>query len=127
VVLLVEDDAGVRTVMDGLLRGGGYEVIAAATPDEAIARWELERERSAVLVSDVVMPGRSGHEMLAELRRDRPELPAVFVSGYDPTSSDRGDVRCLRKPFTREELLEALSGVLGQPTDAADSASDRLT
>ncbi|MGZ3422113.1 MAG: hybrid sensor histidine kinase/response regulator [Polyangiales bacterium] len=112
VVLLVEDDAGVRAVIDGVLRSDGYEVVPAATPAEAMTRWASERDRIAVLVSDVVMPGKSGHELLARLRDDRPSLPALFVSGYDPMGSLDPSVRCLRKPFTREELLEALDAAL---------------
>jgi two-component system, cell cycle sensor histidine kinase and response regulator CckA len=113
VVLLLEDDAGVRAVMDAVLRAGGYDVVLAGTPAEALDRWRTEKHRISALVSDVGMPGGNGHEVLARLRQERPTLPAIFVSGYGPSSPHLPDVRCLRKPFTRDELLSALREALG--------------
>jgi CheY-like chemotaxis protein len=70
-----------------------------------------------VLLSDVIMPGMSGTQLAAELRRDRPELPVLFMSGYTSGPAPGGqeipaDAPLLHKPFQTEKLLSALQGVL---------------
>jgi signal transduction histidine kinase/CheY-like chemotaxis protein len=112
-LLLVEDDAAVRGAVSEVLRGAGYRVIAAARPSEAIEVWQRDHATIAMLVSDVVMPEMSGHELLARLQRDRPKLRAVLMTGYDPDVARTPGVTCLSKPFAPEDLLAAIDTARG--------------
>ncbi|HBP22907.1 MAG TPA: hybrid sensor histidine kinase/response regulator [Planctomycetes bacterium] len=115
-LLLAEDEDHVRKVTERLLRNAGYEVISAPGMRQAL---ELARGHDApldALISDLIMPGGTGVELAAALREERPGLPVLFVSGYTAGELERvgapSDARLLRKPFSREELLSALSEVL---------------
>ncbi len=120
-VLAVEDDPLVRDVTARALRGGGYRVLLAGSAAEAL---ELEAGLAGplgLLVTDVVMPGMDGRELADELRRRRPGLRVLFVSGYAQDIVghhgvlDAG-VELLQKPFNSGALLARVRAVL----DAAE-------
>jgi PAS domain S-box-containing protein len=106
-VLLVEDEPVVRALVAEMLEGQGYEVVAAASPHDAL---ELADEHGCeLLVTDVVMPGMNGRELATRLRERFPELQVVFTSGYtEDTVLQRGGFgpgeRFLPKPFTEADL-----------------------
>ncbi len=107
-ILLIEDDDAVREVARRVLEGAGYTVVVARYGSEALELAEEDPSIGAVL-SDVVMPGLSGPEVVGRLRARRPELAAVFMSGYAPESEGSlGGADLVRKPFTARQLLEAL-------------------
>ncbi|HET9956158.1 MAG TPA: ATP-binding protein [Polyangiaceae bacterium] len=90
-VLVVEDEGSVRELVQRILQRSGFGVLAAATPHEALELEESHRGRIDVLVTDVVMPGMSGHDLAVKLRRRRPELATVYMSGYtEHTVADQG-------------------------------------
>ena len=109
-VLLVEDDAGVREVLQESLAASGWDVVAM--PDGTAARTVLEGAAPIdIVVSDVVMPGEvSGVELARTAARLRPGLPVLLISGY-PTATlsahgaNEGELDLLRKPFTHAELI----------------------
>ena len=114
-VLLVEDEPMVRAVAERALTRHGYTVIAADNGEEAlevIARGEP----IDLLVSDVVMPGMDGPAMVAEARKQRPELKVLFMSGYaeeqlrDSLGVD--NAHFLPKPFSVQDLAEAAKRAL---------------
>ncbi|WP_250000905.1 hybrid sensor histidine kinase/response regulator [Actinoplanes sp. M2I2] len=116
-VLVVEDEDGVRDIVCRILRRAGYEVHAAADPAEALRLVREDHLHMDVLVTDVIMPGMSGTQLAAELRRARPALPVLFMSGYTSGSAPGGeelpaDAPLLHKPFQAENLLNALHAVL---------------
>jgi two-component system, cell cycle sensor histidine kinase and response regulator CckA len=116
-VLLVEDDDGVRALTQRLLGQLGYRVITARDGGEALARWQESSKQVELLLSDVVMPGMSGHELAEMLRGERPDLPIVLMSGYSRDRLSRSlaedqRLRRLDKPFTASELAERLADVL---------------
>ena len=80
-ILVLEDDDLVRAVVERTLRRLGYDVIVATRPSEAIAM-AAAGSSFDLLVTDVVMPEMTGDALAAEMRRDRPSLPVVFMSGY---------------------------------------------
>nr|WP_260484542.1 response regulator [Sphingomicrobium flavum] len=114
-ILLVEDEPMVRTVAERALTRHGYEVLTATNGEEALEI--LERgEVIDLLVSDVVMPLMDGPTMGREARKDRPDLPILFMSGYAEEqlrkSIDIDNVNFLPKPFSVQELAEAVRDVL---------------
>jgi PAS domain S-box-containing protein len=117
-VLLVEDDDAVRALTQRLLKQLGYRVVSARDGGEALARWQEAEGSVSLLLSDVVMPGISGHELAEMLRGERPDLPIVLMSGYSRdrlshSAVDDQRLRRLDKPFTTSELAERLADVLG--------------
>jgi CheY-like chemotaxis protein len=115
-VLVVEDEANIRTLLERLLGGDGYDVLAAA---DGASGLELARRHAgeiALLITDVVMPHMSGPELARTLLNERPDLRVVFMSGYTQgilgTQGFEADAALLEKPFTRQALLEAVAGAL---------------
>jgi PAS domain S-box-containing protein len=119
-VLLVEDDPGVREVTLRALRGAGYDVSAAVEGREALALAATLRDRLRLVVTDVVLPGRSGREVADEIARLVPGVRVLFVSGYTRnTIVHHGvlepGVEFLPKPFTGAALLERVRALLDRP------------
>jgi two-component system cell cycle sensor histidine kinase/response regulator CckA len=114
-VLLVEDEAMVRTVAERALTRQGYTVLTAANGEEAL---EIvgRGEPIDLLISDVVMPVMDGPTMVREARKTRPGLPILFMSGYAEEqlrrSIDIDNVAFLPKPFSVQQLSEAARRVL---------------
>ncbi|HWL33336.1 MAG TPA: ATP-binding protein [Gaiellaceae bacterium] len=107
-ILLIEDDDSVREVARRVLARAGYTVIEARYGSEALELAGGNPSIDAVL-SDVVMPGLSGPEVVGRLQARQPDLAAVFMSGYAPESEGPlGGADLVRKPFTASQLLDAL-------------------
>jgi PAS domain S-box-containing protein len=118
-VLLCEDEDSVRRLMERILTRGGYTVLSAATPKEALDLASTHSDAIDALVSDVIMPGLSGPELAGRLRAQLPSLLTLFVSGYTAeTVRGRGNLptgsALLEKPFNRAGLLRALRSLLDQ-------------
>ncbi|MEK9133353.1 MAG: ATP-binding protein, partial [Pseudomonadota bacterium] len=116
-ILLVEDDALVRTLTMKVLQGGGYTVLAAPNGDDAIRIFRTHPSPIHLIVSDVVMPFVSGREMAASLVALNPDVKVLFMSGYtDDTIVRHGVVEMgvpfLQKPFTPTGLLRKVREVL---------------
>jgi two-component system cell cycle sensor histidine kinase/response regulator CckA len=110
-VLVVEDEEGVRSLARRILEGAGYVVVVADDAQEAIDL--LDRSEVDVVVTDIVMPGMSGPKLVEQLRRARPDLRAIFMSGYtDRPGALPTGVPFLSKPFSGRELLELVARVL---------------
>jgi signal transduction histidine kinase/ActR/RegA family two-component response regulator len=123
-VLLVEDEEGVAKLARKVLERQGYTVLRARDGAEAVALGQAHPGLIDLLVTDVVMPGMGGPEAADLLRRLRPALRILFMSGYadqavtghrilDPS------VPYLQKPFTPEALARKVRDVLDAPPQAA--------
>jgi PAS domain S-box-containing protein len=114
-ILLAEDDPAVRLFARRSLESAGYTVFAAAGAREAIeasAHWTSTIE---VLVSDMVMPGMHGHELAQLIRKSRPGIGIVLMSGYTDhylIGAELGEVEFLNKPFTAAALSGAVDRVM---------------
>ncbi|MBZ5705080.1 MAG: PAS domain S-box protein [Acidobacteriia bacterium] len=117
-VLLVEDDSAVRNAARRVLTQCGYCVLEAANGTEALKVCHNHPGNIDVLVVDLVMPGMSGREVARRLRLARPNLRALYMSGYNQTerNSDPETIVLFRKPFTGSALAQKLREVLEQPT-----------
>jgi len=117
-ILLVEDEAQVRELAQRLLTRAGYRVLAAESGDAALV---LAREQRLDLVlSDVVMPGLPVPELIAGLRRARPHLPVLLMSGYAESHLRsiglEHETPFLAKPFSGQGLLRAVRATLDGKT-----------
>ena len=120
-ILLVEDDQALLRVMERVLRGNGYTVLAARDGFEARELCTSHQGPIDLLLSDVVMPGMSGPELARNVRPIRPDMARLFVSGYagEVISRHRLDgegeeTSVLEKPFRADELLEAVAGAVAR-------------
>ncbi len=116
-ILLVEDDAQVRAVMEEVLRGCGYEILVAKDPREAIVMAETYARPIHLLLTDVVMPEMNGTVLAGCLAAKRPEMRILYVSGYSGDTIvqrslvERG-AAFVAKPVTPETLVRTVRAVL---------------
>ncbi len=118
-ILVVEDDASVRKLARKALERHGYTVLDAEGADEGMAALCAHTEAIDLLLCDVIMPGRSGPEFVAEATRVRPDLPVVFMSGYTGGlltghGLDADSAAFLEKPFSCTELARAVRAALDE-------------
>jgi CheY-like chemotaxis protein len=108
-VLLVEDSLPVREIAASMLEDMGHEVIAASSAEEAIAL--MGGENVDLLMTDVVMPGRSGISLARWARKRHPFLPVVLASGYSEEiiNGVAAEFELLRKPFNGKSMAAAIS------------------
>ncbi len=104
-ILVVEDLEPVRTVTRDMLESEGYEVVAVATPGEALSVMDTMGDRIDLLLSDVMMPEMTGGDLACALRAVRPTLPVLFMSGLPKALDWNEPGTFLAKPFTRATLL----------------------
>jgi PAS domain S-box-containing protein len=136
VVLLVEDDEGVRAMTTRALEAAGYRVLGAPDGATALARLRADGASVRLLLTDVVMPGMSGRELAAQVRVLRPGLPVLFTSGYtDGEILRRGlldpGAAFVQKPFAPDAIarlvrqgLEAASLPAATPPPPGAGSSD---
>ncbi len=118
-ILLVEDDADSRKVTKIILENAGYHVIEAADGQEAIEKFLQYNDSIDFLLLDVVIPIKSGKEVCDEIKQIRPDIKALFVSGYtaDIISSKgllREGLEFITKPAPPQELLKKIREILGK-------------
>ena len=120
-VLLVEDDTNLRYLVARVLRGCGYTILVAASGAEALAIAEDPKKSIDAVITDVVMPGMNGRELVEKLVAARPGIGFLFMSGY--TDDDvlrrgvlQGESEFLQKPFTPDQLARKVRGVIDRPT-----------
>ena len=106
-ILLVDDEELVRAGTAEMLRDLGHVVTEASGATQAIAKLADGLQVDAV-VTDYVMPGMSGAELVARLRREHPEVPVLVITGYSGLSEAVPDVPQLAKPFRQVDLAATL-------------------
>ncbi len=116
-ILLVEDQDEVRNFAERTLRGAGYKVLAAREPAEALARLQESGTDVDLVLTDVVMPGMNGVDLVGRVRSERPGVRVIYTSGYtDNAVLERveldADATFLQKPYTPRDLLEKVRAAL---------------
>lgn len=110
-ILLVDDDELVRHATADMLLDHGYRVVQAASAHDALEL--IERSDFDLLITDLVMPGMNGVELLRHVTRLRPQLAAMVVTGHSERAGDvPADVLRLTKPFSEADLARAVSKTL---------------
>jgi two-component system, cell cycle sensor histidine kinase and response regulator CckA len=115
-LLLVEDEAVVRAIVERTLLRAGYQVVVATSAEEALELTDQDG-RFALLVTDVVMPGMNGWELGKRMRARWPGLRVLYISGYTEDAAQEGSISepgCafLQKPFLPVDLLSTLRKLL---------------
>ena len=115
-VLLVDDNASQLTIREAVLRNAGFQVSVATTAESALATLRVLRERIGVVVTDHLMPGCSGSELVKQIRALNLWLPIVVLSGLAEAEAEyQGlDVAFRQKPIPPQELIELLRTSLDQ-------------
>jgi CheY-like chemotaxis protein len=125
-ILIVEDERAVLDLSAITLRTHGYDVLTASGPEEALELFERFSERIDLLLTDVMMPGMSGPEMVQVMLAKRPDLKVVFMSGYTDEKlrvCDFSEERLtfIMKPFNPASLVNLISDNIRRPNGPASS------
>jgi CheY-like chemotaxis protein len=118
-VLVLEDDAASRFVLNEILERGGYKVLSSASLSDAISICRSHSDEIELLIADVVLRGNGGPEGVRELKLLQPGIAILFISGYPlELLENRGMLEklnrpeertdFLQKPFTAQALLDAV-------------------
>jgi CheY-like chemotaxis protein len=117
IVLVVDDDDDVRDVIRLLLAGAGYQVIDVENAERALVLLQHEGRRVRMLVADYAMPGMNGLQLIRTVRKLRPDLPSLLVTGYADFGQDGNlgglaPAQFMRKPFRSAELLSRIAELI---------------
>ena len=117
-ILFVEDETTIRLMAKAYLEGNGYRVIEASDGSEAVSLWQKHEPEIDLVLTDVMMPGGvNGHQLVERLKTDRPNLKAIYVSGYssdlfgEETFLDES-TKFLQKPYRLKNLAEMVHDCL---------------
>lgn len=116
-ILLVEDEDAVRMFAARALKDKGYEVVEAASGTEALQLAKKENIEIDLIITDVVMPGMDGPQMINEIRQFMPSVKVIFISGYAEDSFRRKldneeNIHFLPKPFNLKDLALKVKDIL---------------
>jgi signal transduction histidine kinase len=118
-ILVVEDDSSLREVTCEFLRGSGYTILQAGSPEEALRIAEQHKGPIDFLLTDVIMPGMNGRELATRLSVSRAQIKVLYVSGYTDGVVRDGvhgvlepGLNFLQKPYTRFQLTRRIREVL---------------
>ena len=127
VVLVADDDAAIRTVLDQALGRAGYEVRSTGN---AATLWKWVAEGLGdLLVTDVVMPDENGLDLIPRIKKIRPELQVIVMSAQNTLmtavkATERGAFEYLPKPFDISELVQVAQRALSEPSSAKSIQQD---
>jgi len=116
-ILVVDDEAIIRSTAQALLVSLGYEVIEASDGDEALKIFMIEKERISAILLDIVMPKMSGREVYQHIREIDHGVPVIFSSGFSSDGivsdlMDLGAAAFIQKPYRQSSLAKTLNEVL---------------
>jgi DNA-binding NtrC family response regulator len=119
-IIVVEDDDDLRTFLIEVLEDAGYTTAAYSTADEALRKLTADSHADLV-VTDLIMPGMRGHDLLSELRSRRPEINVIIITAFGSIDSaiemvKSGAYDYLTKPFSTDEFLLSVQRALGDST-----------
>jgi CheY-like chemotaxis protein len=116
-VLVAEDDEAVRDLIVMLLSEAGYTVVSAVDGGDAIGKFMENRDRVQLLVLDVIMPKKNGTEAYEEIRAMKPDIKALYMSGYTADVFEKKNIpeqrlNLITKPVSPTELLKKVRTTL---------------
>ena len=122
-ILLVEDEAGVRHVLETMLKRNGYRVLSSGSTSEAVVVARGHSGAIDLLITDMVMPDLSGARIAEQLASLHPEMRVLYVSGYGDPVSPMAGAAFLQKPFSNAELALKIREAL-QPAATVHGSGD---
>lgn len=116
-ILVVDDEAIIRTTAHALLSAIGYDVIPASDGDEAIEAFLIDRERISAVLLDIVMPKMNGRDVYHKIREIDPDIPVIFSSGFSSEGiisdlTEIGAAAFIQKPYRQTSLAKILDEIL---------------
>ena len=119
-ILIADDDAAIRTVLNQALSRAGYDVRSTGTA-ATLWRW-ISQGDGDLVITDVVMPDENAFDLLPRIKKIRPELPVVVMSAQNTfmtaiRASERGAYEYLPKPFDLKELIAIVGRALSEPRE----------
>src|SRR5437667_5840178 len=119
-ILVADDDAAIRTVLNQALSRAGYEVRSTGNA-ATLWRWVSQGEGDLV-ITDVVMPDENAFDLVPRIKKLRPDLPVIIMSAQNTfmtaiRASERGAYEYLPKPFDLKELIGIVGRALSQPKE----------
>ena len=112
-ILVADDEAAVRQILRRILEDAGYEVVEAFDGEEGV---QLYRDAPAdLVVTDVLMPGKDGLELIRDLKREFPDVKIIAVSGYEhylEMATLIGALHGIQKPIDVKEMLHTVEDLL---------------
>jgi two-component system nitrogen regulation response regulator GlnG len=125
-ILLADDDAAIRTVLNQALSRAGYEVRSTSNA-ATLWRWVAQGEGDLV-ITDVVMPDENAFDLLPRIKKVRPDLPIIVMSAQNTfmtaiKASERGAYEYLPKPFDLKELVAVVGRAMSRPRSIANAQS----
>ena len=127
-ILLVDDEESLVRLAEEVLASLGYEPVGCVGAPQALRVFRQAPERFDAVMTDAIMPEMSGSELLAELRKLRPDLPAILISGYGgpdllAAAQTAGAQALLAKPLAAADLAQCLADVLTRSRAARDTGA----
>ncbi len=126
-ILVVEDEEPVRELVSSILGGYGYRVLEAGSGEDALRIWRKQKDKIALLLTDLVMPGgMMGRELGQRLLADKPQLKVIYTSGYNTETTDgnfalREGLNYLHKPYDPAKLAEIVRNCLDHSVEKTDA------
>ena len=116
-ILLVEDDDGVRNFSSDALKNFGYKILEARSGKNALELIERKKEPVDLIITDLIMPGMNGSELIDSIRKKMPLSKALYVSGYTydhllQNGALKENINFLQKPYSVQKLLEMIREIL---------------
>lgn len=119
-VLLVEDEPFVREATRSILESAGYEVLPAEDAADAMQVIEECKRSLDLVMTDMILPGRTGQQLGQDLRQRFPEVRVLVTSGYTnaeyAVEEPKSQTYFLAKPYSRRGLIEKIETILGKMT-----------
>ncbi|MBU5612887.1 MULTISPECIES: response regulator [Geomonas] len=112
-ILLVDDEAQMRSLLYTLLTNYGYNVIQAVDGQDALDKFELNQQCINLVVTDIVMPRMDGISSFKEMSKRNASVRVLYMSGYIPERPLPEGVSILLKPFSPLDFLQAVHSILG--------------
>jgi CheY-like chemotaxis protein len=116
-ILIIEDQEATAQITRILLESWGYHVLEAHSGGEALEIFKQDGDAIQLVLTDVIMPGLSGPQIVDELLRQRPALRVVFMSGYPSDQLNQPEAAFLPKPFNPQSLSRMIRRELDRPTN----------
>jgi two-component system, cell cycle sensor histidine kinase and response regulator CckA len=127
-LLLVEDEAGIRMMTRKYLEDLGYTVLEAESGPRALEVFKEHKDAIELMVTDMIMPGMRGDDLIRKVREEQPGMSAIFISGYVDTGEWEKEIPVLEKPFSFPELGRLVEASLARTREIAkvnESPSER--